>query len=110
MCTSLLDPKMVREAEETVKEIKLAKKKLYVISSDEDEREKYRMREKARLDAASALATAELKGLEQGLEQGKAEGERLAKLSIARSLLGIIPNELIAEKTGLSLEEITALK
>ncbi|MGL5703029.1 MAG: hypothetical protein ACRCW5_07815 [Cetobacterium sp.] len=86
MCTSLLDPK----------------KKLYVISSDEDEREKYRMREKARLDAASALATAELKG--------KAEGERLAKLSIAKSLLGIIPNELIAEKTGLSIEEIELLK
>ncbi|MGL5936787.1 MAG: hypothetical protein ACRCZI_14325 [Cetobacterium sp.] len=37
---------IVEEAEETVKEIKLAKKKLYVISSDEDEREKYRMREK----------------------------------------------------------------
>ena len=97
---------IVEEAEETVKEIKLAKKKLYVISSDEDEREKYRMREKARLDAASALATAELKGL----EQGKVEGERLAKFEIARSLLGIIPNELIAEKTGLSLEEITSLK
>ncbi|WP_294095125.1 Rpn family recombination-promoting nuclease/putative transposase [uncultured Cetobacterium sp.] len=93
---------IVEEAEETVKEIKLAKKKLYVISSDEDEREKYRMREKARLDAASALATAELKG--------KAEGERLAKLSIAKSLLGIIPNELIAEKTGLSIEEIELLK
>lgn len=93
---------IVEEAEETVKEIKLAKKKLYVISSDEDEREKYRMREKARLDAASALATAELKG--------KVEGERLAKLSIAKSLLGIIPNELIAEKTGLSIEEIELLK
>ncbi|MGL5049370.1 MAG: Rpn family recombination-promoting nuclease/putative transposase [Fusobacteriaceae bacterium] len=101
---------IVEEAEETVKEIKLAKKKLYLISSDEDEREKYRMREKARLDAASALATAELKGLEQGLEQGKAEGEKLAKLSIAKSLFGIIPNELIAEKIGLSLEEINELK
>ncbi|MGL5988460.1 Rpn family recombination-promoting nuclease/putative transposase [Cetobacterium sp.] len=101
---------IVEEAEETVKEIKLAKKKLYLISSDEDEREKYRMREKARLDAASALAIAELKGLEQGLEQGKAEGEKLAKLSIAKSLFGIIPNELIAEKIGLSLEEINELK
>ncbi|MGL5428685.1 MAG: hypothetical protein ACRDAS_12320, partial [Cetobacterium sp.] len=97
---------IVEEAEETVKEIKLAKKKLYVISSDEDEREKYRMREKSRLDAASALATAELKGL----EKGKAEGERLAKLEIAKSLLGLISDELIAEKTGLSIKEIDGLK
>ncbi|MGL5355724.1 MAG: hypothetical protein ACRDAQ_04120, partial [Cetobacterium sp.] len=117
---------IVEEAEETVKEIKLAKKKLYVISSDEDEREKYRMREKSRLDAASALATAELKGLEKGLEKGKAEGlaegkaeglakgkaegEKLAKLEIAKSLLGLISDELIAEKTGLSIKEIDELK
>ncbi|MGL5356635.1 MAG: hypothetical protein ACRDAQ_08880, partial [Cetobacterium sp.] len=105
---------IVEEAEETVKEIKLAKKKLYVISSDEDEREKYRMREKSRLDAASALATAELKGLEKGLEkgkaEGKAEGEKLAKLEIAKSLLGLISDELIAEKTGLSMKEIDELK
>ncbi|MGL4868523.1 MAG: Rpn family recombination-promoting nuclease/putative transposase [Cetobacterium sp.] len=93
---------IVEEAEETVKEIKLAKKKLYVISSDEDEREKYRMREKSRLDAASALATAELKG--------RAKGEKLAKLEIAKSLLGLISDELIAEKTGLSMKEIDELK
>ncbi|MGL5639167.1 MAG: Rpn family recombination-promoting nuclease/putative transposase, partial [Cetobacterium sp.] len=102
---------IVEEAEETVKEIKLAKKKLYVISSDEDEREKYRMREKAILDAASALATAELKGLEQGLEQGKVEGERLAKFEIAKTALkNGLSLEIISGITGLSLEEITALK
>ena len=98
---------IVEEAEETVKEIKLAKKKLYVISSDEDEREKYRMREKARLDAASALATAELKGL----EQGKVEGERLAKFEIAKTALkNGLSLEIISGITGLSLEEIKALK
>ncbi|MGL5544509.1 MAG: Rpn family recombination-promoting nuclease/putative transposase, partial [Cetobacterium sp.] len=106
---------IVEEAEETVKEIKLAKKKLYVISSDEDEREKYRMREKARLDAASALATAELKGLEQGkaegLEQGKAEGEKLAKIEIAKNALqNGMSYEIISGITGLSLEEIELLK
>ncbi|MGL5903795.1 MAG: hypothetical protein ACRCZO_14035 [Cetobacterium sp.] len=87
MCTSLLDPK----------------KKLYVISSDEDEREKYRMREKARLDAASALATAELKG--------KAEGERLAKLKIAKNALqNGMSSEIVSGITGLSVEEIELLK
>ncbi len=94
---------IVEEAEETVKEIKLAKKKLYVISSDEDEREKYRMREKARLDAASALATAELKG--------KAEGERLAKLKIAKNALqNGMSSEIVSGITGLSVEEIELLK
>ncbi|MGL5624494.1 Rpn family recombination-promoting nuclease/putative transposase [Cetobacterium sp.] len=94
---------IVEEAEETVKEIKLAKKKLYVISSDEDEREKYRMREKARLDAASALATAELKG--------KVEGERVAKLEIAKNALqNGMSSEIVSGITGLSVEEIELLK
>ena len=93
---------VVEEAEETVKEIKLAKKKLYLISSDEDERERYRMREKGKLDEISALATAE--------EKGRAEGENLAKINIAKGLIGLISDELIAEKTGLSVEEIKKLK
>ncbi|WP_432204651.1 Rpn family recombination-promoting nuclease/putative transposase [Cetobacterium somerae] len=93
---------VVEEAEETVKEIKLAKKKLYLISSDEDERERYRMREKGKLDEISALATAE--------EKGRAEGENLAKINIAKGLIGLISDELIAEKTGLSIEEIKKLK
>ncbi|MGL5901238.1 MAG: Rpn family recombination-promoting nuclease/putative transposase [Cetobacterium sp.] len=94
---------IVEEAEETVKEIKLAKKKLYVISSDEDEREKYRMREKSRLDAASALATAELKGI--------AKGEKLAKLEIAKTALkNGLTSEIISGITGLSVKEIDELK
>ncbi|MGL5356866.1 MAG: hypothetical protein ACRDAQ_10080 [Cetobacterium sp.] len=60
------------------------------------------------IKSESPLVDVELKGLEQGLEQGKAEGEKLAKLSIAKNLLGLISNELIAEKTGLSLEEVAS--
>ncbi|MGL4945305.1 MAG: Rpn family recombination-promoting nuclease/putative transposase, partial [Fusobacteriaceae bacterium] len=41
---------IVEEAEETVIEIKKAKEELYKISADEDERELYRIREKAYLD------------------------------------------------------------
>ncbi|MGL4404074.1 MAG: PD-(D/E)XK nuclease family transposase [Fusobacteriaceae bacterium] len=53
---------IVEEAEETVIEIKKAKEELYKISADEDERELYRIREKAYLDEISALAEAEAKG------------------------------------------------
>ncbi|MGL5099444.1 MAG: Rpn family recombination-promoting nuclease/putative transposase [Fusobacteriaceae bacterium] len=93
---------MVEDAEEAIHEIKNAKKKLYVISADEDERERYRMREKGRLDAQSALAEA----IEKGIEKGKKE----AKLQLAKSLIGLLPDEIIAEKTELSLEEIKNLK
>ncbi|MGL4944989.1 MAG: hypothetical protein ACRC4Z_01860, partial [Fusobacteriaceae bacterium] len=95
-----------------------AKKKLYVISADEDERERYRMREKGRLDAQSALAEAVRKGLEQGIEkgieqgieQGIEKGKKEAKLQLAKSLIGLLPDVVIAEKTELSLEEIQNIK
>ncbi|MGL4567698.1 MAG: hypothetical protein ACRCU6_04115, partial [Fusobacteriaceae bacterium] len=83
---------------------------LYVISADEDERERYRMREKGRLDAQSALAEAVRKGLEQGIEQGIEKGKKEAKLQLAKSLIGLLPDEVIAEKTELSLEEIQNIK
>ncbi len=109
---------MVEDAEEAIHEIKNAKKKLYVISADEDERERYRMREKGRLDAQSALAEAVRKGLEQGIEkgieqgieQGIEKGKKEAKLQLAKSLIGLLPDEVIAEKTELSLEEIQNIK
>lgn len=113
---------MVEDAEEAIHEIKNAKKKLYIISADEDERERYRMREKGRLDAQSALAEAARRGLEQGIEkgieqgiekgieQGIERGKKEAKLQLAKSLIGLLPDEVIGEKTGLSLEEIKSLK
>lgn len=54
------------------------------------------------------------KGLEQGLEQGRAEGETAgqaaATLKLARNFKNAgIAAEVIAENTGLSLEEIAKL-
>ncbi|MGL4980941.1 MAG: Rpn family recombination-promoting nuclease/putative transposase [Fusobacteriaceae bacterium] len=97
---------MVEDAEDSIREIKNAKKKLYIISADEDERERYRMREKGRLDAQSAIAEAVEKGIERGIEQGIERGKKEAKLQLAKSLRGLLPDEVIGEKTGLSLEEI----
>jgi len=61
---------------------------------------------------AMELATqkAMKKGLEQGLEQGLEEGERKKAFEIAEKLLDALDVEIIAEKTGLSIEEINQLK
>ncbi len=50
------------------------------------------------------------KGLEKGLEKGREEGEKLAKLAIARNLLDVLDNKTIALKTGLSINNIDALR
>lgn len=50
-------------------------------------------------------------GLEKGMEEGRKEGEREAKLETARKLLDKgIDIEIIADVTGLSVEELEELK
>ncbi len=46
------------------------------------------------------------KGIEQGIEQGKKE----EKIKIAKSLLDILDIEIVAEKTGLTIEELEKFK
>ncbi len=46
----------------------------------------------------------------RGLEEGLAEGCRIKALEIARSLLDVLDIATIAEKTGLSQEEVMGLK
>ncbi|MGA1284372.1 MAG: Rpn family recombination-promoting nuclease/putative transposase, partial [Prochlorothrix sp.] len=48
-------------------------------------------------------------GLQRGLQQGQAQGEQQRSRDIARSLLGLLPPETIAEKTGLTVAEVEAL-
>ncbi|MGA1262789.1 MAG: Rpn family recombination-promoting nuclease/putative transposase [Prochlorothrix sp.] len=50
------------------------------------------------------------RGLEQGLEQGIQQGQRQQAIEIARSLLGVLPVALIAEKTGLTIAEVEGLQ
>ena len=44
--------------------------------------------------------------IEEGREEGREEGIALTKRANAQNLIGIIPDELIAEKIGLPLEEV----
>lgn len=48
-------------------------------------------------------------GLQQGLEQGLLRGVDQSRREIARSLLGVLPAAVIAEKTGLTVAEVEAL-
>ncbi|MGL5057066.1 MAG: hypothetical protein ACRC6A_06845, partial [Fusobacteriaceae bacterium] len=88
--------------------------------------ELYRIREKAYLDELSAIAEAQARGREKGLEEGMEKGievgiekgiekgievgRREQSLEIAMSLIDLLPDEIIAEKTGLKVEEIQRLK
>ncbi len=62
----------------------------------------------------SGLERGKLEGEKSGLERGKLEGEKRGlergKLEIAKNFLGIVDDTLIAEKTGLSLDEVRALR
>ncbi|MGL6105436.1 hypothetical protein [Romboutsia sp.] len=49
-------------------------------------------------------------GKEQGKKEGIVEGERKKTIEIAKSLLDLLSTKMIAEKTGLTEEEVEALR
>jgi predicted transposase/invertase (TIGR01784 family) len=60
---------------------------------------------------ALPLFDARQAGLKEGMEQGLLKGERNAKFETARKMLkNKIPLDLVAECTGLSIEEVTKIK
>ncbi|MBC2857037.1 PD-(D/E)XK nuclease family transposase [Cetobacterium sp. 2A] len=95
----LEDPnnEQVIHIEKKFEELQEAKEELARISRDPQQAENYRMRENARNDRMNALLSAEEKG------------ERKAKMEIARSLKGLLSDEIISEKTGLSMEDLKKL-
>jgi len=50
------------------------------------------------------------KGLERGMEKGMEKGVQETRLKLARGLLDVLDNQTIADKTGLSLEEVIKLR
>jgi predicted transposase/invertase (TIGR01784 family) len=54
--------------------------------------------------------TAQTQGIELGLQKGKQEGERSKAMQIALNLLDLLDDATVALKTGLTLEEVKALK
>jgi len=87
-------------------EIKMAKELLQTISTDEDERARFRSRRKFQMDMDHNMKASRDEGRAEGREEGRAE----VILDIAKSLKDIgIPVEQIAKATGLSHAEIESI-
>ncbi len=87
----------------------------YSISTSSEFREVERLRAKARHDEAQALQNAMQKGIQQGIQQGMQQGIQIGKrenaLEIAQNLVQLgVPTDQIAKATGLSHDEINALR
>ena len=108
----LINPEseIVRSLEMNIEEIREAKDELVKMSNDSEQRQIYEMRAKILKDKISALNEAERKGIEKGSSQGRAEGERNMAIQIAKNLLDVLDNEMIAKKTGLTGEEVEDLR
>ncbi|MFO1434391.1 MAG: Rpn family recombination-promoting nuclease/putative transposase [Candidatus Competibacteraceae bacterium] len=61
-------------------------------------------------DQRGAIMLAEQRGMQKGREEGIRTGRDEEKLRIARTLLDIMDDALIAEKTGLPLDEVRQLR
>ncbi len=51
-----------------------------------------------------------IEGMEQGMEQGIEKGIETNKLANAKNLLDVLSDEVIAEKIGLPIEQVQALR
>ncbi len=101
---------VVPETMETVPEIKKAFEIANQANLNREELEDLEKREIYIHDQRNAIKRAIRQGKEQGREEGREEGMREAKLEIAKQLLDVLDEELISQKTGLSLEDIQNLK
>jgi predicted transposase/invertase (TIGR01784 family) len=82
-----------------------------VFVKNDEERRLYELREKGRLEFENAMFTAERRGEQRGELRGEQRGELRGKQTAARSMLARnMQITLISEISGLSIEEIKALK
>jgi predicted transposase/invertase (TIGR01784 family) len=87
------------------------------LALDKDKQFAYQQDLKARLDYKNVIDYAKeeaerkglKKGLEKGLEKGRTEGREEEKKVLAIKLLDVLEVEIIAQKTGLSVETIKKL-
>lgn len=110
------------EGEEMAKAVEL----LEIISQSEQNRRIYEARQKELMDEAQRQYDSRIKGIKEGIKEGRKEGiqegikkgrkegmkegELKGKLEVAASLLDVLSDEVIAEKTGLPLEKIKKLR
>ena len=109
------ESELVQELEKVEVEIKEAKAELVRLSGDRKERERYEKRRESRLNEVSALSYAEEKGIQKGIEegvkQGLEQGAKQRNIEIAKNLIqNGLDNELISKSTGLSIEEVKAIR
>ena len=78
--------------------IKIVEDKLDFLSSDPETIELYRAREYSAHEKANMISSAEQRGEQRG------------RIQIARALLDILDDEMIAAKTGLELQEVKKLR
>ncbi len=96
------------------KGLQQAKEQLDVLKLSEQARKDYEAyMEDRRYQASmfnSSYGSGRMDGLETGRKEGRKEGDKEARLNIARNLLPLLDDRTIAEKAGLSLEEILRLR
>ena len=90
----------IGHAFEVAQQSKLTRKEMEIVEQ----------RQMALHDSRNIVLYTEQKGERKGKLEGKKEGKLEAKLEIARQLLDVSDVETIAQKTGLSLAEIEALR
>lgn len=82
----------------------LAESAIKILDSDREDVELMVARSAFILDEMKDKAKAE------GRAEGRAEGEKKKTLDIAKNLLDVLDDEIIAEKTGLSIDEVRKLR
>ncbi len=97
------------------KGLEKAKEKLDVLKLTYEEKLKYQRKVENKMLEISLLDTAKIEGKMEGeqvgIEKGKVEGEKLAKIEIAKKMLSKKQDlEIINEFTGLTIEEIKKLE
>jgi predicted transposase/invertase (TIGR01784 family) len=90
----------------TAKGIKKAQKSLDVLQLDTEERHAYEAHQEDLHYQASMFESSYGVGERKGMRKGRIE----EKIEIAKNLLDILEIDVIAAKTGLSIEEVQALK
>ena len=84
-----------------------AYKHLQIISQDKQKRMEYEAREKAVRDYNQGMLEAE----QRGEDRGQTKGEEKATIRIAKNLLSSgLSVDMIAKNTGLTIEQVEALK
>lgn len=100
------------------KGLKEAKEKLNIMKLSKEEKIDYeKYVEEQRYQASMyeshygiGLIKGKKEGRKEGREEGREEGENIKAIEIAKNLLDILDDEMIAKKTGLDIDEVKKLR